>query len=217
VEARTRVSKEEGTQVVAMCKTLFLKWVLEQGRKEGDAIKEVFWRLAGGKTKGSPFVDFMDKARQELDTKLEALGFQPKRRERDRISEVNFRRLKAMLEAVDDEDSDWIDEVAGRGVKLGVDRTMPRVPLVFEEKVKWNLDFTDEEFRDSMAANGGQLQICGGKLCGYQEASHGRSGSRDHHRDGCKRGCRQVSGQAGGGGFGGSPQRIGIVSGEDRP
>ena len=153
VEARTRVSKEEGTQVVAMCKTLFLKWVLEQGRKEGDAIKEVFWRLAGGKTKGSPFVDFMDKARQELDTKLEALGFQPKRRERDRISEVNFRRLKAMLEAVDDEDSDWIDEVAGRGVKLGVDRTMPRVPLVFEEKVKWNLDFTDEEFRDSMAAN----------------------------------------------------------------
>ena len=110
---------------------------------------EVGW----GKTKGSHFVDFMDKARQELDTKLEALGFQPKRRERDRISEVNFRRLKAMLEAVDDEDSDWIDEVAGRGVKLGVDRTMPRVPLVFEEKVKWNLDFTDEEFRDSMAAN----------------------------------------------------------------
>eukprot|EP00435_Cladocopium_sp_Y103_P040223 s3631_g10.t3 len=134
VEARTRVSKEEGTQVVATCKTLFLKWVLEQGRKEGDAVKEVFWKLAGGKTKGSPFVDFMDKARQELDTKLEALGFKPKRQERDRISEVNFRRLKAMLEAVDDEDSDWIDEVAGRGVKLGVDRTMPRVPLVFEEK-----------------------------------------------------------------------------------
>ena len=30
---------------------------------------------------------------------------------------------------------------------------MPRVPAVFEEKTKWNLEFTKEEFQDSMACN----------------------------------------------------------------
>ena len=153
VESRVKVTKKEGVQVGAICKSLFLRWILEQGKKKGDAVKDVFWALAGGKTKGSPFDGFMDRARKELDSKLEKLGFLPGRREDDRKSEVNFRRLKAMLEAVGDEDRDWLEEVAGRGVRLGVDMAMPRVPLVFEEKVKWNLDFTDAEFRDSMAVN----------------------------------------------------------------
>ena len=41
----------------------------------------------------------------------------------------------------------------GRGVRLGVDMTMPRVPKVFEPKEKWNLDFTEEDFADTMASN----------------------------------------------------------------
>ena len=66
---------------------------------------------------------------------------------------MNFRRLAAALEVVEDEDFEWLEAAASSGVRLGVDQTMPRVPAVFEEKVKWNLDFTDEEFRDTLACN----------------------------------------------------------------
>lgn len=65
---------------------------------------------------------------------------------------MNFRRLAAALEVVEDEDFEWLEAAASSGVRLGVDQTMPRVPAVFEEKVKWNLDFTDEEFRDTWRA-----------------------------------------------------------------
>ena len=58
-----------------------------------------------------------------------------------------------MLEAVEDEDAEWLPGVAESGVRLGVDMTMPRVPKVFEPKEKWNLDFTEEDFRDTMADN----------------------------------------------------------------
>ena len=34
-----------------------------------------------------------------------------------------------------------------------VDETLPRVPSVFEEKVKWNLSHTEEDFRDVFADN----------------------------------------------------------------
>ena len=54
---------------------------------------------------------------------------------------------------MEDEDFEWLEAAASSGVRLGVDQTMPRVPAVFEEKVKWNLDFTDEEFRDTLACN----------------------------------------------------------------
>ena len=76
------------------------------------------------------------------------MGFDCKRRSEDRLSEVNFRRLKAMLEALGDEDFEWIEELSKTGVMLGVDETMPRVEAVFEEKEKWNLDFTEESFHD---------------------------------------------------------------------
>ena len=58
-----------------------------------------------------------------------------------------------MLEACEDEDFEWLEEVAKEGAHIGVDMEMPRVPAVFEEKTKWNLDFTDDPFLDSMADN----------------------------------------------------------------
>lgn len=95
----------------------------------------------------------MSGAREALDEKLAGLGFSPARRKGDRDCEVNYRRLQAMLVATEDEDAEWLEEAVSCGVRLGVDMTMPRVPTVFEEKVKWNLDFTDEEFHDSMSSN----------------------------------------------------------------
>ena len=153
VKQRKQLSSEPALGLMACCKGEFLKWVLSICSKEGDAVKEVFWSLAGGKSLSSPFSKIMDDARESLDRKLESLDKFPRRRPGDRDSEVNFRRLAAALEVVEDEDFDWLGTAAGSGVRLGVDQTMPRVPAVFEEKVKWNLDFTDEEFRDTLACN----------------------------------------------------------------
>ena len=153
VEARKELEDGTGIAVASCCRSLFLKWILGLGKRPGDAVKEVFWSLAGGKVKESPFGEFMSGAREALDEKLVSLGLKPKRQEGDRECEVHFRRLQAMLMAVRDEDAGWLEEAVSRGVRLGVDMTMPRVPAVFEEKVKWNLEFTEEEFQDSMACN----------------------------------------------------------------
>ena len=58
-----------------------------------------------------------------------------------------------MLQALGDEDSEWLPEVAAKGVRLGVDMSMARIPKLFEPKEKWNLDFTEEDFVDTMASN----------------------------------------------------------------
>ncbi|CAL1149061.1 unnamed protein product [Cladocopium goreaui] len=150
---RRQLSSESALGLASCCKGEFLKWVLSICNKKGDAVKEVFWSLAGGKGLTSPFSEVIQEARESLDRKLELLGKSPRRRSGDRCSEVNFRRLAAALEVVEDEDFEWLEAAASSGVRLGVDQTMPRVPAVFEEKVKWNLDFTDEEFRDTLACN----------------------------------------------------------------
>ena len=153
VKQRRQLSSESALGLASCCKGEFLKWVLSICNKKGDAVKEVFWSLAGGKGLTSPFSEVIQEARESLDRKLELLGKSPRRRSGDKCSEVNFRRLAAALEVVEDEDFEWLEAAASSGVRLGVDQTMPRVPAVFEEKVKWNLDFTDEEFRDTLACN----------------------------------------------------------------
>lgn len=153
VDSRHEIGDGAGGILVNVCKTLFLKWILETEKSSNGGVKEVFWSLAGGKSRKSPFEDWMSHAREELDEKLKGMGFACKRRSEDRLSEVNFRRLKAMLEALGDEDFEWIEELSKTGVMLGVDETMPRVEAVFEEKEKWNLDFTEESFHDVFAEN----------------------------------------------------------------
>ena len=153
VEHRHEMNEGKGGELASVCKSLFLKWILETEKAVKGGVKEVFWSLAGGKTRCSPFESWMVKARSELDGRLSAMGLDCRRREGDRESEVNFRRLKAMLEASNDEDAAWLEELSRKGVKLGVDEDMPRVEAVFEEKEKWNLDFTDEVFKDVFADN----------------------------------------------------------------
>lgn len=153
VECRHEMTEGRGGEMAAFCKSLFLKWILDTERTKKDGVKEVFWSLAGGKTRSSPFETWMVNARSDLDSKLSSMGLDGTRRAEDRESEVNFRRLKAMLEASNDEDFDWLEEISQKGARLGVDEDMPRVEAVFEKKEKWNLDFTDEVFKDVFADN----------------------------------------------------------------
>ena len=151
VKDRKEVASEEGKSISSECKRFFLEWIRGNDGEEG--VKGCFWKMAAGKAQESPFAKVIEGFRERLDLALERMGFNPRRRPNDRESEVNFRRLKCMLEAVGDVDHSWLEEVAEEGVCLGVDEELPRVPEVFEEKEKWNLSFTEEDFRDTLADN----------------------------------------------------------------
>ena len=153
VEQRKPLDSYEGVRLASKCKRMFLSWMMSRDQEGKSRAQEVFWKLASGQARSSPFEEEMGGFRRELDAELKDMGFDPFRRDGDRVTEVNFRRLKAMLEAIGDVDHEWLAEVASEGVGLGVDETMPRVPSVFEEKTKWNLSQTDEEFRDVFADN----------------------------------------------------------------
>lgn len=134
VEQRKQMRSRDGLELAAVVKAQFLKWLLKNGEKE---VKEAFWKLA----------------RQEVDKVLKALGKSPERMPGDRQSEIAFRRLEAMAEVCEDEDSKWLIRMAEKGVPLGVDEELPRVERVFEPKEKWSLDFVEEALRDSVAEN----------------------------------------------------------------
>ena len=153
VEKREETMGAEGTRVASEIRQMFLEWI--QSRSEGseDGVKECFWKLAGGRFQESPFGASMDLYRERLDVLLEQMGLEPRRKPGDRDSQVNFRRLRAMLRAIQDVDWGWLEEVASEGVSLGVDEELPRVPEVFEEKEKWNLSFAEEDFKDTFAEN----------------------------------------------------------------
>ena len=150
VAQRDELRNREGREVAAVIKSQFLKWLLKKGETE---VKEVFWKMAGGKHQHSPFEEVMEEAKKEVDRCLRSMGKDPDRRQEDRSSEIAFRRLKAMAEACEDEDSEWLAGMAERGVPLGVDEELPRVDKVFELKEKWNLDFVEEAMQDSVADN----------------------------------------------------------------
>ena len=80
-------------------------------------------------------------------------GLNPYRQKDDRPTKINFRRLRAVATALSDEDAEFLDEVAATGVMLGVDEEMPRNPAVYEEKVKWTVEQTEEDFHDVFADN----------------------------------------------------------------
>lgn len=116
----------------------------------------------------------MEEARESVDKMLTELGLDPYRRECDCVSEVNFRRLKAMLDAIDDVDHLWLEEVAKEGVSLGVDEELPRVERVFEEKEKLELEF---HRRRVPGCHSGKLQVSREQLCLRQEAHEVALGS----------------------------------------
>eukprot|EP00913_Durusdinium_trenchii_P018268 g17163.t1 len=89
----------------------------------------------------------------ELAYKRSYVGFLVQRRGSDRSTEINFRRLAAVAQVLADEDYEFLEEVAPRGVPLGVDEELPRTPAVYEEKLKWTVEQTEEEFHDILADN----------------------------------------------------------------
>ena len=58
-----------------------------------------------------------------------------------------------MLELLGDEDPEFLTEVVETGVRIGVGVEMPRTPAVYEEKVKWTVEGTDEELHEVLAGN----------------------------------------------------------------
>lgn len=109
--------------------------------------------MAAGKVRKSPFGREVEVARRSLDEHLARWGLDPCRRSTDRETEICFRRLSALAEAMEDEDYMFLEEVASSRVRLGVGMEMPRTPLVYEEKTKWTVDATDEVMRDILADN----------------------------------------------------------------
>ena len=111
-------------------------------RDQGDH-HEVLQRLAEpGERPGDVLADGGGQAhrltvRREVDVKLAALGSEVTRQGTDRITEIHYRRMEALLR------------------DLGVDEEMPRVPAVFEAKVKWNLEEVDDPFKEVWCENYG--------------------------------------------------------------
>ena len=150
VDRRRLPVTEREKSTVAWFEDAFETWLKEVGVEEA---KQIFWSMAAGRVKQSPFEKGIDEARRALDQHLARWGLEPCRIAEDRPSEINFRRLRALAEALSDEDFGFLEEVAARGVRLGVDLEMPRTPAVYEEKVKWTVDATDEIMRDMLAEN----------------------------------------------------------------
>ena len=151
---RRRPMKEaKGIRLAAKVKKLFLAWILEVERCRKGGIKDLFWQLAGGKHPSSPFVENIENMKEELDRELEAMGLAPRRKDGDRDTEIHFRRLMAMLLAVQDEDVEFLGPMVQEGVPLGVDEEMSRTPKVFEEKTKWAREFVDYVLEEQMATN----------------------------------------------------------------
>eukprot|EP00435_Cladocopium_sp_Y103_P070051 s861_g34.t1 len=153
VRDRREIGTMPGRRIASACKMMFLEWIQNKDKGSEKGVEACFWHLAAGRCLSSPFEEDMEAFRRRLDELLEGMQWKPKRRPEDCDTEVNFRRLKCILEALGDPDHSWLEEVASEGVSLGVDEELPRVPEVFEEKCKWNLSFTDEEFRDTFSDN----------------------------------------------------------------
>ena len=153
VDQRPPPGSQKAADLGAHCKKLFLRWLLEKEAEKKGSTEAAFWNLAAGRLQSSPFGSRMGDLRDRLDEMLVEQGFEPQRKETDRDTEINFRRLRAVLQSLGDEDHCYLDEMASSGVSLGVDETMPRTPEVFEEKTKWAREFTDEVLEDKMADN----------------------------------------------------------------
>ena len=150
VDRRTAPRTEEGRELARWCFKAFEDCVELEGEEKA---KRLFWQTAAGKTGGSPFGGEIYGFRERLDLWLRERGERPDRRPSDRDTEINFRRLRAVARVLEDEDAEFLEEVAAKGVPLGVDEDMPRNPKVYEEKVKWTVEQTEDDFQDTLADN----------------------------------------------------------------
>ena len=206
IKSRKQVKKGKGMALVSVCRKQFLKWILgKRGKAEGT-----FKELIKGKLEGSPFDDCLEEAREEIDKALEEMGMRPRRLSSDRDTEVNFRRLKAMAEVLEDEDFEYLETMAERGVPLGADETMPRTPKVFEEKVKWPRDMVEEEMREIWAENYESAEA--GKEDIYRQVD--RSEKRNDQAGQRGRGQEKIRGKTSGSGARCCPERAELRQGQ---
>lgn len=144
-----RIVGGEGALLAAETRKCFLEWCDNREVKP----EEVFWKMAAGKTFSSPFESVMPVFRERIDKFLEERGHSPRRRSSDVQCEIQFRRMQAMLAMMGDEDHSYLLELVEKGVRIGVDVELPRVPEVFEAKTKWNVEATEEELHEVRADN----------------------------------------------------------------
>ena len=131
----------------------FMAWLKQSDEQGNDALK-LFWSLAAGKRQRSPFeAAALQRARAELDGVLRAEGVCPDRQATDRQTEINFRRVAALLELAGDPDFAFLNELASVGACLGVGEVLPRVPAVFEAKTRWKLSEPGGDFEPTVCAN----------------------------------------------------------------
>lgn len=149
VKVRKMLKDGEQKEVGAVIKKEFLKWIV----KEPEGGKEAFRKMAAGEASASPFGAVMAEARGTLDACLRKLGQAPERREGDRVAEINFRRMYALAKVLEDEDCEFLPEMAGPGVPIGVGVELPRCEKMFEEKTKWAREFTEMELKEVWAEN----------------------------------------------------------------
>lgn len=157
LDVREEVRGQRRMELTAKVRNLFLRWILKV-ESEGQGAKQVYWKLAGNQARESPFEPDMEAYRREVDEKLKQMGLRPERREGDIKTEINFRRMRAVLEAMEDVDYEFLDDIVAKGAPLGVDEELPRTPAVFEEKTSWRRSFTEEVLKDKWSDNYGSAE-----------------------------------------------------------
>ena len=203
IEGRKELAGKKGIAVAACCRSLFLKWILEQGKRPGDAVKDISGPWQGGRWR-APQSTSSCLGPGSPGRQVEISGFSPGK-------EGRRPRLRGQLQEASgygEGESGWKKHVScGVRLRLGVDMTMPRVPAVFEEK--------EVELGLHRAAvpglDGRQLQVRAEELRGHREAGHGR-GREGVHPEGVRGGSS--------GWIQGSPSSSGLAGvqcGEDSP
>ena len=105
----------------------------------GGSLRRLAFSLAVGRAGEDPFpARLVSLCRQGLRVALARAGTPVKSGPAHRDTKIGYRLVEALLRAAGDPDADFFGAAAS-GVRLGVDRVLPRAPLVFYEKTKWKL------------------------------------------------------------------------------
>eukprot|EP00434_Breviolum_minutum_P020185 symbB.v1.2.017800.t1/scaffold1394.1/size200789/23 len=107
-------------------------------------------KLALGRYQESPSAGWIDDLKEKVDSLATKLGKNPRRKTNDRVTEINFRRLKALAELVEDEDHTYLATMASRGVPLGVRGEIGKVTSAYDLKTKNEEDSRPPAWEEEM-------------------------------------------------------------------
>ena len=108
---------------------------IDRGMSKSERLRLISM-LALGRMESSPFGTIIESLRNKMDAKVASLGFDPRRQSGDRSTPINFRRVKAWAEAVEDEDCRFLEGLLSKGVPLGVRGEIPWISQVYDKKPK---------------------------------------------------------------------------------